>query len=108
MKIYFTGKLNFTGADGDIRSTGPEGARIRFMIESQAGIDFATEFGDYGSYLNKPGQTSGTITIDTSPTTGFALTSRDVTIAVTLIDAAGNPSNVPRAKVTQWSIPLLW
>ena len=108
MKIYFTGKLNFTGADGDIRSTGPEGARIRFMIESQAGIDFATEFSDYGSYLNKPGQTSGTITIDTSLTTGFALTSRDVTIAVTLIDAAGNPSNVPRAKVTQWSIPLLW
>ena len=103
--MTYSGKLDFQDADGDIAS----GSNIFMMVEIGSGSEYITLVVDGGSYLNQKGKTSGTISFQFQKSFAFLYEelSGKVPIVLMIQDAAGNLSNVLRATVSRWDIPVL-
>lgn len=100
----YSGKLSFTDSDGDI-STRTDGPTAKLLLRPVIANFFALLSCSYspvtGTYLNLPGQTSGTIEFSFSQSVSYSF-SGNFPIYVSLIDAAGHESNTVTVFVTSW------
>jgi len=90
-----TGAFDFADGDGDITSA----AKVKFAV-SAPGASCTTTVS--GSFLNRPGQNSGRITYSLSGGGAQLTFSGSVSVSFSLIDAAGNESNVVLFTLTRW------
>jgi uncharacterized protein (TIGR03437 family) len=113
--IKYSGTIQFTDSDGDIQQASSCPTRLFFVISMPpcAIVRFtpiapgSATFDAIGTFVNQPGQTSGTIEIDYSLTVGFySKYSGPLKVAVTLFDAAGHASNSVIVDVPTWLVPI--
>jgi hypothetical protein len=97
--VTVSGSFDFTDADGDIRYVGTAAgsAQLRFTFSGASGcVTTGT-----GSFLDKNGMTTGRIQF----TLTYSITSLSLgsfTVALRLVDAAGNQSNAATFPVSLW------
>ncbi len=100
----YSGKFNFIDSDGDIL-TQAEGPSAKLLLRPLIPDFFALLSCSYspvtGTYLNRPGETSGTIQFSFSNSVSYRF-SGSFFIYVSLIDAAGHESNTIVVRVTSW------
>jgi uncharacterized protein (TIGR03437 family) len=98
----FSGSLSFTDHDGDIRYV-PGGVGSAKVRQTAVDVSPPCVMESLGSFLDKPGQTSGTL-IWSTPQIPYArkITSPRPNIAVSLIDAAGHESNIVTVQLDAW------
>jgi trimeric autotransporter adhesin len=98
----FSGSLYFTDHDGDIRYVSGDvgSAKVR---QTAVGVSPPCVMESFGTFLDKPGQTAGTL-IWRTPQIPYTrkITSPRPNIAVSLIDAAGHESNVVNVQLDAW------
>jgi hypothetical protein len=102
--ITYRGSITFTDSDGDIRA-GTGGAFLRFTLGD---FNIRATFDATGAFLGVSGQTSGTInfTYDQSVRLFILRLNTTTQVAVTLVDAANNPSNTVIVSVPSWISPV--
>ena len=98
--VTFTGHFDFTDGDGDIVYTGSDAGSAKLKISFTSPSTSCTTT-TYGSFLNKPGQTSGAISFSITTTWNVKITG-SFFVNVSLIDGAGHESNVAAVSVTTW------
>ena len=102
--ITYSGKFDFRDADGDLTC----GSKFLFMVDLGTGWEAETLIvGE--PYFNQNGKTSGTINFSFQES--FMFEYEDLTGKIPVMcmvqDAAGNLSNILRATVSTWDIPVL-
>jgi len=104
--INYSGKFNFQDADGDLTASG---SNIFLMADLGDGSEAVTLIVDDGSNFNPTGKTSGTISFSIEKNFAFLYDRLSGTIPMMCMvqDAAGNLSNILRATVSVWEIPVL-
>ncbi len=87
--VQIAGSFDFTDPDGDIVYTGTDStsAKMTFALSGQCTITTT------GSYLNKPGVTSGHIEFQTATYEASGMSLGIMYVSFRLIDAAGNASD---------------
>jgi uncharacterized protein (TIGR03437 family) len=103
--VTVSGSFNFTDGDKDIVYSGSESSSAKLKMSVTMGTMFSCTTSTYGSFLNKAGQSSGTITFSITMGWSSQLTG-SFTVDVSLIDAAGHQSNVVSVHVTNWYCEL--
>lgn len=98
--VTISGSLKFTDGAADIVYTGAEAGSAKLKLSCTT-PSASCSMSTYGSFLNKPGQTSGTIDIDIMTTWNVQITG-SFTVQVSLVDGAGHESNVVSISPGTW------
>src|SRR5262249_2477897 len=105
--VTYSGTIRFEDADGDIAFGGPSDSLVRLMAVTGTSIDYTTAFsasGMDGTFNDTKGQPAGEIAFRfriTYKSVAFRLSGR-VLVAVTIMDSAGNQSNVATVTISNF------
>ena len=101
--VTVTGSFDFTDPDGDIFYNGARDGSALLTFKITAGVNFSCTLTVTGDFLNKLGQTSGTVQFAFTFVPGsVTFSTGTLPVSFTLSDAAGNTSATVTFQIDIW------